>query len=49
KNRTDSGLRVGRGGSWGSRPARVRAAYRDWSTPDGRDFLIGFRLVLPPR
>ena len=36
--------RVVRGGSWGSRPANLRCAYRDNSTPAGRNRYIGFRL-----
>ncbi|QEP42402.1 formylglycine-generating enzyme family protein [Ectothiorhodospiraceae bacterium BW-2] len=49
KNRADSGLRAGRGGSWDNIPARVRAASRDGSNPDTRGDSLGFRLVLPPR
>jgi formylglycine-generating enzyme required for sulfatase activity len=40
--------RVLRGGSWGSGARRVRAAFRDWYTPDDRYSSLGFRLVLPP-
>ena len=49
KNRTDSGVRVTRGGSWFYAPAGVRAAFRGVYDPDKRDSGIGFRLVLPPR
>jgi len=38
-------LRVGRGGSWGSGPRHVRAAYRDGGAPGDRNFNIGFRLA----
>ena len=40
--------RVLRGGSWLSIPQRCRAAYRSWGSPDGRDVLIGFRVVVLP-
>lgn len=36
--------RVLRGGSWSARARRVRAAYRGWSHPGGRDDSLGFRL-----
>ncbi len=43
----DSGSnRVIRGGCWGNSPWGVRAANRDWLTPDSRDSFLGFRLVL---
>ncbi|EGM79738.1 hypothetical protein Rhein_0198 [Rheinheimera sp. A13L] len=35
-----------RGGSWFSRPARARAAYRDWWLAEGRSRDLGFRFVL---
>ena len=38
--------RVFRGGGWGSGPAGVRSAFRYWSTPDNRNFNLGFRLAL---
>jgi formylglycine-generating enzyme len=38
---------VMRGGSWGGTPGSVRAAYRVGGSPSFRDYLIGFRLVLP--
>ena len=37
--------RVLRGGSWNARPQFLRSAYRDWLTPDARNFDIGFRLA----
>jgi formylglycine-generating enzyme required for sulfatase activity len=41
---TEAGaVRSLRGGSWGLPARRVRAAYRRWDHPDGRDVLIGFR------
>ena len=36
--------RVGRGGSWGSRPGYVRSADRRWNNPAGRNGILGFRL-----
>jgi hypothetical protein len=44
----DSGTntrRVLRGGSWDSTPDYLRSATRIWSTADGRDYNIGFRLA----
>jgi eukaryotic-like serine/threonine-protein kinase len=35
--------RIVRGGSWYSVASRVRASYRNWSSPDYRDDDIGFR------
>ncbi len=40
-------FRVIRGGSWAHHGWLCRSASRDWFTPDRRDFLTGFRLVLP--
>lgn len=40
--------RAVRGGSWHSPPGACRAAYRAWSSPDGRSQFIGFRLALTP-
>ncbi|MCB1795998.1 MAG: SUMF1/EgtB/PvdO family nonheme iron enzyme [Candidatus Competibacteraceae bacterium] len=34
-----------RGGSWNSTPARVRSAFRNWSSPSYRSFFRGFRLA----
>jgi len=34
-----------RGGSWGVNPQLSRAAYRNWSAPDDRYYVIGFRLA----
>jgi formylglycine-generating enzyme required for sulfatase activity len=42
---TSGGYRVSRGGSWFSRPAFARVAYRSWSTPDYRGSFLGLRLV----
>ncbi len=39
--------RVLRGGSWGSGANRARVAYRRSYSPVNRDYLSGFRLVLP--
>jgi len=36
--------RVLRGGCWDSSPAVCRSAYRLWSSPDSRYFVIGFRV-----
>lgn len=40
--------RVVRGGSWHSPAAFCRAAYRAWSSPEGRSQYIGFRVALAP-
>ena len=37
--------RVNRGGSWNSNARNVRAAYRNWNTPDNRNNNLGFRLA----
>lgn len=44
----DSGRRVLRGGSWGSRPWKVRSANRDGDFPGGRVDDLGFRLAQDP-
>lgn len=41
------GERVLRGGSWVSDAVDLRAAFRNWSTPDDRFEVYGFRLVSP--
>ncbi len=41
----DCSYRVLRGGSWGSGPQDLRAAYRDDGSPDGRGYSIGFRVA----
>lgn len=42
----DSGVRrLLRGGSWGSYPVSVRAAFRGYNTPSNRYFNYGFRLA----
>ncbi len=41
-------VRVIRGGSWGSDPGGVRAAYRNGDTPGGRGGDLGFRLARTP-
>lgn len=40
-----SGRRVLRGGSWLIPPRFVRAALRNWSTPDFHYYSVGFRLA----
>lgn len=40
----DCSRRVYRGGSWGSDPGNLRAAYRFWSARDSRLNFLGFRL-----
>jgi formylglycine-generating enzyme required for sulfatase activity len=40
--------RVRRGGSWGNYPVYVRASYRSYGLPDGRDYNLGFRLARTP-
>jgi formylglycine-generating enzyme required for sulfatase activity len=37
--------RVFRGGCWISEPPFVRSAFRNWFTPDFRDYRLGFRLA----
>ena len=39
-------VRVRRGGSWHSWPFYVRAAFRNWNTPQTRYSLVGMRLLL---
>ena len=41
---SDAARRVVRGGSWFGYPRNCRSAFRDYSPPDLRDFLIGFRV-----
>lgn len=41
--------RVVRGGSWGSYARSSRSASRNDAEPDGRGYVIGFRLVRTPR
>jgi formylglycine-generating enzyme required for sulfatase activity len=41
--------RVSRGGSWCSKPPRVRAAFRRHDHPDFRFYRLGFRLARTPR
>jgi formylglycine-generating enzyme required for sulfatase activity len=43
-----SNLRLVRGGSWYSDPVGCRSANRDRNFPDGRDYVIGFRVVCAP-
>lgn len=38
-------LRMDRGGSWYSLPARVRSAFRYRTSPDFRIYYLGFRLA----
>ena len=37
--------RAVRGGSWFTKPGRVRSAYRDWGDPADRDYDLDFRLA----
>jgi len=39
--------RVGRGGCWDASAEGVRSAYRHGNDPNGRNYIIGFRLVRP--
>jgi formylglycine-generating enzyme required for sulfatase activity len=39
----DNVPRVQLGGSWGSQPADVRAAFRSWNGPAFRHAAVGFR------
>jgi formylglycine-generating enzyme required for sulfatase activity/uncharacterized caspase-like protein len=39
-------IRLLRGGSWFNTPEFCRSAYRNWDSPDNRNYLIGFRLVV---
>ena len=41
----DCARRVGRGGSWNSRPGQARAASRDKAEPGYRDDNTGFRIA----
>ena len=45
----DEELRLLRGGSWYFHPAVCRSAYRNDGHPDGRGFLIGFRVCCLPQ
>ena len=45
ENEGNCGLRVLRGGSWSYYLDNARSADRDWISPGGRDFNIGFRVV----
>jgi formylglycine-generating enzyme required for sulfatase activity len=40
--------RVHRGGCWDLLASDCRAAFRDWVDPSGRDYNLGFRLLLSP-
>ena len=40
--------RVSRGGCWGGGGSICRSAFRDWFTPEIRNFFIGFRLAAVP-
>ena len=37
--------RVYRGGGWGGVPLYARVAFRSSRTPDGRDYVLGVRLM----
>ncbi|MEM7478499.1 MAG: SUMF1/EgtB/PvdO family nonheme iron enzyme [Planctomycetota bacterium] len=39
----NSANRVIRGGSWNSNAQNVRAAYRNWNSPENRNNNLGFR------
>ena len=41
----EGSLRVSRGGGWGGRARGCRSADRGGVSPDGRDRVLGFRLV----
>ncbi|MCL2212140.1 MAG: SUMF1/EgtB/PvdO family nonheme iron enzyme [Treponema sp.] len=41
------GYRVRRGGSLGASASGTRSAYRDYNSPESRQYFIGFRVVLP--
>ena len=45
----DRSYRVLRGGSWSNLPRFCRSAYRVHYSPDDRDYIIGFRVILAPR
>ena len=45
---TGGPYRVLRGGSWDGDPVDCRSAFRSGDVPGGRDFLVGFRVVLAP-
>lgn len=48
--KTTSGRRVVRGGSFGNPPAVLRSALRDGDDPEGRFWVVGFRCVrVPPQ
>jgi len=42
----EGSYRVFRGGGWGDYAGYCRAAYRDWYTPDYRNYDLGFRVAL---
>jgi|GEM_PF-1540121 len=46
EDRYDATSRVLRGGCWIYSPEICRSAYRGWDSPVGRDFNVGFRVVL---
>jgi formylglycine-generating enzyme required for sulfatase activity len=45
---TGGPYRVLRGGSWDGDPVDCRSAFRSGDVPGGRDFRVGFRVVLAP-
>lgn len=49
ENANEETSRLMRGGSWGSIPGSCRSAYRNGFHPDGRDGLLGFRVVCLPQ
>lgn len=42
----DCKFRVGRGGDWFDDPKILRAAFRDYDSPEGRDYFSGFRVAM---
>ncbi len=47
KGASSGSYRVIRGGSWSSDADRCRCAFRNYDTPDNRNYFMGFRLVSP--
>ncbi|MFN7895315.1 MAG: formylglycine-generating enzyme family protein [Cyanobacteriota bacterium] len=49
EDKNSSNDKLLRGGSWNVGPARCRSAYRNYSHPDGRNYVIGFRVCCLPQ
>jgi formylglycine-generating enzyme required for sulfatase activity len=49
KNESETRFQLLRGGSWYARPRDCRSAFRDWSHPDDRYRVIGFRVCCLPQ